>query len=114
MNHHDQLEYEVDKELAELQGYHRFIRDEDGILYADKPNQNLVRVLVPRPARSNEECFKLAIVHDITYKLNRDFDEIVTNYYVIDDINDFASDFAAVRYAIMKSVIMKLKSEQEE
>lgn len=115
MDNYEQKCLELDKELAELLGWHRFTLLGKEALFGDKPNESLIGKRVPRWTQDDSAAFRLAVEHDVDVQLWDDHVGATYWYYGLDEtsgafFSDFPSKLAAVRYSIVQAVINKLKA----
>ena len=108
MDNYEKKCKELDIELAALLGTPVFIDEETGHMWYE--GDIYYTQELKRWTQNDAEAFRLAVEQEINWHLSRDYDEIVTNYGVKLDTQDFTSDLAVVRYAIVQAVINKLKA----
>ena len=111
MNNYETSCLALDKELAEVLGWHRLhMHNFYGTmqLRGDNPSKNIVNMKVPRWTQDDAAAFKLSIEYSVNYRIIKSYDEVVSDSVVV-NTQDFPSDDAACRYVIVQSVINVLK-----
>ena len=113
MNDYEQKALALDKELAELLGWHRFTSTKAG-LYGDNPSLNKVYQPIPRWTQNDGAALRLAVEYEIDIK---HYEEGVTTMWAWDNFSekeylskDFPDGYSCVRYAIVQATINKLKA----
>lgn len=121
---YEQKALELDKELAELLGWHRIMTvnctddmsyyDPRGFLIGDNPSECKVRAILPRWTQDNHSAFGLIVEYDIC--VHYDYDNCVTtrwdrnlNCDMEFEYVNFPDKLSAVQYAIVQAVVNKLK-----
>lgn len=116
----DQMQ-ELDKELAELLGWHRIMQGnfygDTSRFVGDNPSLNIVNGFIPRWTQDDGAAFRLAVDNNLEYVFD---DESIAVYDSVDELKEWSNTeikafpdiFSAVRVAIVQATINKLKGNK--